>query len=208
LPVPKLIESTLAAHRAQQLTRILDSAYALLSSGGYAALTFAALAADAGLARPSIYSYFSSRDEVAVAVCERELPKWLEQVQLAMEAAITPEEKVAAYIRRQLELADSGQHRLADVLRAAPLGQDARMRLRAIHERFGPRLADVLTDLDGPQRAPAAALVQGLVNAGLQAVTQGEPSGTVIERTTAFALGGLDRLGARPAPSSPGTPAG
>jgi AcrR family transcriptional regulator len=192
--MPRLIEATLAEHRAHQRGVLLDAAYELLVEGGYAAMTVSALAARAGLARPSVYSYFPSRDDVAVAVCERELPRWLESVQAAMDAAAEPADKVAAYIGSQLELAASGMHQLAEVLGRAPLNADARARIRAIHDRFGPKVVDVLGDLGVARPVLAAALVQGVVNAGLQRISGGEPPANVIADAVDLVLGGVGKL--------------
>lgn len=192
--MPRLIEATLAEHRAHQRAALLDAAFALLTEGGYAAMTFSALAARTGLARPSVYSYFPSRDDLAVALCERELPRWLESVQAAMDAAAEPAEKVAAYLRSQLELAAAGRHDLATVLGRAPLGSDARARIRAIHDRFDPKLVDVLAGLGVPRPDEVAALVQGVVNAGLHRIGIGADPGPVIDDAVNLVLGGVERL--------------
>ena len=192
--MPKLIEATLAEHRAHQRPALLDVALELLTEGGYPAMTFSALAARTGLARPSVYSYFPSRDDLAVAVCERELPRWLESIQAAMDATTDPVDKVTAYIRSQLELAASGRHDLAVVLGRAPLSSDARTRIRAIHDRFGPKVADVLTELDVPRSGQIATLVQGVVNAGLLRISAGEEPEPVIADVVTLVLGGIDRF--------------
>jgi AcrR family transcriptional regulator len=192
--VPKLIEATLAEHRAHQRGALLYVAFDLLTEGGYPAMTFSALAARTGLARPSVYSYFQSRDDLAVAVCERELPHWLESVQAAMDAVTGPEDKVVAYIGCQLELAASGMHDLANVLGRAPLSSDARARIRAIHDRFGPKVADVLGELGVPRTTQIATLVQGVVNAGLQRISAGDELAAVTADVVALVLGGIDRL--------------
>jgi AcrR family transcriptional regulator len=195
--VSKPIEATLAGHRSRQRAAILEAARDLLLEGGFEALTFAALAARTGLARPSLYGYFPSRDEVAVAVCEQVLPRWLAGVQAAMDAVPDPRRKVAAYLRTQWELADSGEHRLAAVLREAPLNADARARLRAVHEQFGPRVSEVLGDLGVRRPELAAALVQGVATAGVRLLEQGVALPSVAEDGTALALAGLDRLAGR-----------
>lgn len=201
--MPRLIEATLAEHRAHQRSALLDSAQELLSEGGYPAMTFAALAERTGLARPSVYSYFPSREALAVAVCEREMPRWLESVQAAMDAAAEPEDKVAAYIRMQLELTASGLHHFADLLARAPLSKEARTRIWAVHDRFGPKVADVLASLQVPRPDQTAVLLQGIVNAGMQRISAGEEPALVIADSVTLALGGISGLGA--APSREGT---
>ena len=72
--MPRISAGTVAEHRARQRQVLLAAARDLLVDGGYPALTFAALARRAGLARPSVYAYFRTREEVVVALCEVELP--------------------------------------------------------------------------------------------------------------------------------------
>src|SRR3954454_11176513 len=115
--MPKLLEATLAEHRARQRGALVEAAHLLLLRGGYPAMTFSALAAASGLARPTIYTYFASRDDLAVAVCEQVLPDWLHAVRDAVaEAGPDPAAQVTAYVRSQLELAAAGRHQLARVL--------------------------------------------------------------------------------------------
>lgn len=189
--MPKILDATLAEHRERLRALLVDAAHQLLLEGGYPALTFSKLAEKAGLARPTIYSYFSSRDALAVAVCEEVLPEWLQAVATAMAQTDDPREKVAAYVRSQLELAAAGKHKLAQTLADVPLKADARLAIRAIHEKFAPNLTDVLAELDTPRPAMTAALVQGVVNAGLQRITAGQDAAEIITDAVALVLDGV-----------------
>jgi len=189
--MPKILEATLAEHRARLRALLVDTAHQLLLEGGYPALTFSKLAERADLARPTIYSYFSSRDELAVAVCEQALPEWLQTVQNAMTHADGPRAQVTAYLRSQLELAATGRHRLAQTLAVAPLSAETRSAIRAIHDRFSPGLTGVLADMGVRQPALTANLVQGVVNAGLQRITAGDDPEEVMEGAVALVLLGV-----------------
>jgi AcrR family transcriptional regulator len=189
--MPRIAAPTVAEHRARQREALLDAAEELVLAGGFEALTFAALGERTGLARPSLYGYFRSRDDVVVALCERELPRWLDEVGRAMAEAGGVEDRVAAYVERQLELAAAGRHRLGPLLMAAPLGREARDRIRELHQRFAPNLARVLGGgADGDARVMAE-LVQGVVNAGVSRIEAGDDSGTVIRRAVALVRAGL-----------------
>lgn len=189
--MPKILEATLAEHRARLRALLVHTAHQLLLEGGYPALTFSKLADRAGLARPTIYSYFSSRDDLAVAVCEQVLPEWLQAVQEAMSRADGPRAQVTAYMRSQLELAAAGRHRLAQTLATAALSAEARSAIRAIHDRFSPGLTGVLAELGAPRPALTANLVQGVVNTGLQRITAGDNVDEVIESAVDLVLVGL-----------------
>ncbi|MEU0559297.1 helix-turn-helix domain-containing protein [Dactylosporangium maewongense] len=72
--MPRINAATVAEHRAQQRLALLAAARDVLLEEGYAALSFAALANRTGLARPTVYSYFTTKDDIVLALCEAELP--------------------------------------------------------------------------------------------------------------------------------------
>lgn len=189
--MPKILDATLAEHRERLRALLVDAAHQLLLDGGYQAFTFARLADRAGVSRPTIYTYFASKEALAVAVCEKVLPEWLGALRDAMAAADGPRDKVVAFVRCQLELAVAGQHRMAQVLADAPLGDDARTAIRDIHARFPSGLTDVLADLDVRRPVLTAALVQGVINAALQRITAGDDADEVIASAIDLALNGL-----------------
>src|SRR5512142_1403773 len=100
--MPKINAATVAEHRAQQRDALLAAARDLLLDGGYDALSFGALAEHTGLARPTVYAYFRTKDDVLVALCETELPKVAVEITRAMAQAATPRDRVAAFVEVQL----------------------------------------------------------------------------------------------------------
>ncbi len=189
--VPKITAATVAEHRARQRAAIVAAATELLLDGGYPALSFASVAERADLARPSVYSYFKSKDEMVVAACEQALPRFLDRIERSMARARTPRSRLAAFVRAQLEAAAEGEHRLALALDGASLSAPARARIGALHERFAPNLVDVLRALGNPQPRLAAELAQGVVNAGVRRIEAGEPASRVIRVATDLVLRGL-----------------
>ncbi len=166
--MPHIDAPTIVEHRAQQEQALLDAAEALLTESGVDALTFGALGERAGLARNSVYRYFSSRDDIIAAVCERELPQWQQQTADAMAAAEGLDAKLAAFVSTQLNLVAAGHHRLAQVLGGAPLGPAVRARINALAYRPAELLEPVLAAEGRPDPGMSAQLVQGIVNAGVR----------------------------------------
>ena len=169
--MPQIDAPTVAEHRAQQRESLLDAAEAILLEAGHGALTFRALGERTGLARNSIYRYFSSRDDLIAALCERDMPRWLEELETAMAAADGPDARVAAFVSTQLRLVAHGSHRMAQLLGDAPLGPgraraDQRARLPA-RRAAGARARAPRTRSCGParpgrrQRGRAAAARRG-----------------------------------------------
>lgn len=190
--MPKISAATVAEHRAQQRTALLEAARELLLHGGYTALNFTALAEHTGLARPTIYSYFRTKDDLAVALCEAELPVFAaETAQAVRQAADTPRDQIAAFIRAQIDLSHQGRYRLARTLIEAPLSVQARERSRVLHRELMPSAIPLLTALGHPHPALAAALLQGLINAAVIAVDAGEPADRVTDLAISTALNGF-----------------
>jgi AcrR family transcriptional regulator len=189
--MPKIAAATVVEHRARQHDVLVAAARDLLAEGGYAALTFGALAARTGLARPTIYSYFGSREDLVVALCEAEFPSVAAETDRALAKATTVRDQIAAFVRAQLKVAQHSRFRIVHALANAPLSDDARLRIMALHRDLMPSAIPLFTRAGHPQPALAAALLQGLINTAVTAIDSGEPSRRVIEVTVSAALDGL-----------------
>ena len=164
--MPHIDAPTVAEHRAQQREALLDGAERILLEEGHAALSFGRLGERTNLARNSVYRYFASRDDLIAALCEREMPRWIEELEAAMEAAPDDEARIAAFVSTQLRLVAAGHHRLAELLGDAPLGPAVRARINALAYRPAALLVG---ELHGDEDAAMAAqLIQGVVNAGVR----------------------------------------
>ena len=167
----KLLRLRLLKEPARSL--ILDGG--LLLDGGYPALTFSALAARTGLARPTIYTYFGSKDDLVVALCEAEFPLVAAEIERAVERATTPRDQIAAFVRAQLRVAQQRRYRIVHALASAPLADEARQRIMALHRELVPSAVPLFVRAGHPRPALAAALLQGLINAAVAALDAGEP---------------------------------
>jgi AcrR family transcriptional regulator len=175
--MPQIDAPTVAEHRAKQRDALLDAAEQMLVEGGPDALSFRVLGERAGLARNSVYRYFQSRDDVLAAVCEREMPEWLERLRVAMDAAEDLDGRIAAYVSTQLRLVADGHHRLATILGDAPLGPQVRARINALAYRPAVLLEAELAVAGDAEPALSAQLLQGLVNAGVRLLhNAGDPA--------------------------------
>ena len=195
--MPKISAATVAEHRAHQRGALIDAARDLLIDGGYSALSFGALAERTGLARPTIYSYFRTKDDVVVALCEIELPRVGADTDRAVARATTPRERVAAFVRSQLTAAADRRYRIAHALIEAQLSDETRRRIMALHRELMPSAVPLMTGLGHPDPALAAALLQGLINAAVQALDAGAPARRVMKLTVAAALDGLSSFETR-----------
>ena len=189
--MPRIAAATVAEHRARQHDVLVAAARELLIEGGYPALTFSALAARTGLARPSIYSYFRSREELVVALCEAEFPAVAAETERALAKATTVRDQVAAFVRAQLRFATQSRYRVVHALASAPLSDETRRRIMALHHGLVPSAVPIFARAGHPQPTLAAAMLQGLINTAVTAIDAGEPARRVTEVTVSAALDGL-----------------
>jgi AcrR family transcriptional regulator len=190
--MPKISAPTVAQHRARQRAALLDAARQLLEQHGYPGLTFGALADRTGLARPTVYEYFASKDDLVVALCEREIGRQAELVRSRLEGASGPRERVAAFVRAQLDLAIDEPRLVAPPGADVPVGATARARIRELHRQLASTLTEALADVAGPDGALLGGLVQGVVNAAVLRIRDGDPPERVTGAAVGLVLDGLD----------------
>ncbi|MHC3392044.1 TetR/AcrR family transcriptional regulator [Streptomyces lavendulocolor] len=183
----------MAEHRTMQRGALLDAARSLLSEGGTEALTFPALAVRTGLARSSVYEYFRSRAAVVEELCAVDFPVWAAEVEAAMARADTPEGKVEAYVRTQLDLVGDRRHRAVVAISASELDDGAREKIRAAHGGLVAIIVEALADLGQQQPRLAAMLLQGVVDAAVRRIELGaaEDPAAIAETAVSMALRGV-----------------
>ena len=193
--MPKIHAASVAAHRAQQRAALLDAARELLAEGDASKVTFTEVARRTGLARNSVYKYFTDRRELLTEVVRQAAPRWTERIHAALAAAgDSPEERVAAYVTAQLEMVRDGEHRIARA--SAEAGDAAALRegADAAHRALLDPLVDALRDLGDDAPLRTARLLQGLVNAATTALEAGDDYAAVADRAVRLAVSALDGL--------------
>lgn len=85
--------------RAVREQQMLDAAAAVFSRQGYHAATVDAIADAVGISKPMVYLYFGSKEELFVAVVQREATRLTEMIGAAAAIGLTPYEQ----LRRGLE---------------------------------------------------------------------------------------------------------
>lgn len=194
--MPRISAPTVAEHRSAQQRALLDAARAILAETGHPP-TFAALAERAGLARPSVYQYFRSADDLLRAMMEDVFPRWSATVASAMDDAPDDPSRVLAYVRANLRLVAEGEHALATALAGAgPAGAVAES-MRAMHDELLRPLADTLRSLGVADVASTAALVNAVVNAASRMIESGEPLDRVWASVVELVEPFVERLGER-----------
>jgi AcrR family transcriptional regulator len=138
-----------------------------------------------------VYSYFRSKEDLVVALCEREFPLVAAETDRAVRRASSLRDQVAAFVRAQLRVAREHRYRIAHALANAPLSDGARRQIMALHRELMPSAVPLFARAGHPQPALAASLLQGLVNAAVAAIDAGESAHRVAELAVRAALDGV-----------------
>ena len=94
--VPKLWDQTIDAHRREVRDAILDSCSALIAEAGLRAVTMSSIAERTGVARATLYKYFSGVESLLLAWHERQVAEHVSAVSAAAQREGDAAERLAA----------------------------------------------------------------------------------------------------------------
>ena len=191
--VPRITAATVAEHRSRQRAELVRAAIDLLGEQGSAGVTLAAAGRRVGLARTSVYEYFSSNAQLLAAAVDLSFAQWAELVRAEVDGVTDPLDRIDAYVRSTLRLVAEGRHR--PMFGVADPDPATRESLGRAHAQLLAPLQSALTELEVPEPRLTAALLQGIVNAAFHHLESGAPA----EPVTQLAVD-LVRACVRPAP--------
>ncbi len=99
-----MTEARPTPRRAATEARILDAALDVFSAHGFRGATLDGIADAAGMSKPNLLYYFTTKEDMHGALLGGLMGTWLEPLE-ALNAAGDPIEELRAYIRRKLEMA-------------------------------------------------------------------------------------------------------
>ena len=184
--MPKIDAPTVAEHRANQERALLDAARELLLASGRAAITPAAVGAAAGLARSSVYKYFSSGEEILTRIAAEAFADWGARVSDAVGRAADADGRVDTYVRTTLELAGSGAHRVAVLGGGLPRDAGARERLAQAHRDLAAPLIAALAERGDADPVLTAELIDGVLGRAIDQLDAGRAAEDVVPATLEF----------------------
>ncbi len=100
--MPKISARTLEEHRTETMDRLLDAWSELVKARGYAEVSLADVAAQAGLARTAIYNYFPDREALLFAWTDREVRRSMSILEGEIAQAESSAEKLRIFVHLQL----------------------------------------------------------------------------------------------------------
>lgn len=171
--MPRISAATVAEHRARQQAVILAAARDLLAEGRADVPSLAEVARRAGLARPSIYQYFSSREDLLDAVIADMFPRWSAYVTARMAKEPAPGARAMAYVDANLHLVARGDHAIVSGLAQAGRAEAMAEPSRLLHDQLRTPLVAALADHGAPDPDGLAELVQAVVYAASRMIEAG-----------------------------------
>jgi AcrR family transcriptional regulator len=178
--MPKIDAPTVVEHHARRRADIVAAAAELHGADGTTAVTPAAVAALAGLARSSVYQYYPSSGALVGAAVEEVFRRTLDGLESAMRTARTPAARLTAYVDASLDAAVAGHF---------PQGSYHVATIHELHEALAEPLVSALRDAGVRDAAGVAGLVGGVVSSAAIQVQHGEPVATVRRRLRTFVHG-------------------
>jgi AcrR family transcriptional regulator len=170
--VPRIRAATVAEHRATQLRALLDAGRRIVAGTGRPP-TLSGVAAAAGLARSSVYEYFSSADDLLAALVEDITPRWTARIRAEVAQADSPGGAVLAYVHANLAQVAEGEHAILAALAALAPGQVTAERAQAMHEALLGPLLEALEALGVPDVALVADQIDAVVRAASRQIEDG-----------------------------------
>lgn len=186
--MPKIDAPTVAEHRAQKERAILDATVDLLTHHGQDAVTPAAVAERAGLARTSVYQYHpSSASLVAGAVEELFRKSELEVAAALRDAAQDPASRLTAYVSAMLSIAQAGHSPNRPIsLHGAP--EVCRQRIRVLHDQLMAPLSGIVAEFGASNVRAVTAIASGAIQGAVQLVEHGADLNATTDEVCAFLL--------------------
>lgn len=170
--MPKISAPTVAEHRVAQRAALLAATEQLLVEVGLAGVTPRSIAERAGLARSSFYEYFGSRDDILAAVAIAAFDRWAAEIDEVL-AGVPESDRMHAYVEAVMRMTADGKHSIAAILQQADISPSKYDDIMALHTTLLRPINTLLRESGIADADAHAALIQGLLNAGVQLVTHG-----------------------------------
>lgn len=183
--MPRIDAPTLAEHQALRRQALVEAAAHLLGTDGPAAVTPAAVAARAGLARTSTYQYFPSTAALISAAAEERFSAIRAAVVAAVDPAAPAGKRIGAYVGALFDQAVTSLVGMEGVM-SLPLPEECRSRLRQLHSEVLAPMVAAMEQAGVLDPAGTVLMVNGAVQAAARRVAEGADHDTVRDGVVRF----------------------
>ena len=184
--MPRIAAANIEEHIRQQTGRILDAASELFSKSGYRGTDIGDIASAMGLARNSLYRYYSSKDHILVAVMQRDMVPFIDRIEALEQVHANPQSRIKAWLDLQMELATGPCHSTMKMLGdMRESSKELRREIGALHEPPRRVLETAVAELlQGTGRDPKliSSMIASMVqSAGIMAIESKDVDGVRCE---------------------------
>jgi AcrR family transcriptional regulator len=192
--MPKISAPSIVEHRELRRQQLISAALELALGEGAEAVTVAAVAKKAGLARSSIYEYFASSADLIADLILEELDYYSNRLAVAIVDATDPFEKIEHWIAEGLRYVADGRHMLVKSLNTISTPEFRKEEIVMGHRKMIAPLRQALVETGIKDPAAAAAFLSSVTDAASIRIDAGNDAELEIQRAITFALAGLRAL--------------
>lgn len=189
--MPKISAPTVVEHRAAQRAALLGAGEEVLLESGLAGVSPRTVSERAGLARSSFYDYFSTRDDLLVAIAIAAIERWDAEIEAALADSEPGLAELRTFVDATMAMTAEGRHEIAGALREADLSPSSRDDVMALHEALMRPVLRVIAQFDVEDARATAALAQGVLGSGVQLVSHGMDHRAVADQVYGLLTRGL-----------------
>ena len=191
---PKIQAATIVEQRAMRQRQLIDAALAIALESGAASITVGAVAQRAGLARSSIYEYFSSSADLIADLVIEELALYQKRLSHAVIGTQDPYQHIELWIAEALQYVVDGRHMLIKSLNAATIPEFRRDEISQGHRNLMTTISAPLQEIGLTDIRGAMSYLQNTIEAASVRIESGSDAEIEIQSAQIYAIAGLRAL--------------
>jgi len=191
---PKIQAATVVEQRQMRQRQLIDAALSIALESGAANITVAAVAKRAGLARSSMYEYFSSSADLIADLVIEELALYQKRLAQAVKGTEDPYQHIELWIAEALQYVVDGRHMLIKSLNAAAIPDFRRDEISQGHRDLMTTISAPLQEIGLTDIRGAMSYLQNTIEAASVRIESGSDSELEIRSAQIYAIAGLRAL--------------
>jgi len=191
---PKIQAATVVEQRQMRQRQLIDAALSIALESGAANITVAAVAKRAGLARSSMYEYFSSSADLIADLVIEELALYQKRLAQAVKGTEDPYQHIELWIAEALQYVVDGRHVLIKSLNAATIPEFRRDEISQGHRNLMTTISAPLQEIGLTDIRGAMSYLQNTIEAASVRIESGSDSELEIRSAQIYAIAGLRAL--------------
>jgi AcrR family transcriptional regulator len=191
---PKIQAATVVEQRQMRQRQLIDAALSIALESGAANITVAAVAKRAGLARSSMYEYFSSSADLIADLVIEELALYQKRLAQAVKGTEDPYQHIELWIAEALQYVVDGRHMLIKSLNAAAIPEFRRDEISQGHRNLMTTISAPLQEIGLTDIRGAMSYLQNTIEAASVRIESGSDSELEIRSAQIYAIAGLRAL--------------